>query len=102
MKFAWVVFFFLFVGAAGTSLVFYNQLKHSNREVRTLSIDPKVLEAKLAKEPPEWMTRQIQKDLAVYSSGITKKMIDDAFHGGRVEEFNLVRFTIQDGHISFS
>lgn len=92
----------LLVCALISSVVLYNQLKHAERQIKTIAIDPKVLHAKLMKEPPEWMIRQIKSDLNAYASGITKKMIDEAFSGGQIETFNLIRFTIKDGHITFS
>src|SRR5579872_4940449 len=99
MKYLTVALFILFAAASTTSFVLYNQLKHSQREIRTISVDPKLLHAKLAKQPPEWMLRQIRKDLSAYPTGITKQMLDDAFQGERVDTFNLVRFQIKDGHI---
>lgn len=102
MKYVSIFLFVLFAAASTTSFVLYNQVKHSQKVIRTISVDPKILEAKLAKAPPEWMLRQIRKDLSAYSKGITKQMIDDAFYGERINTFNLVRFTIQNGHITFS
>lgn len=100
MKYVTLLLSLLFLAAATTSVVFHNRLKHAKTQV--IAVDPIILGAKLLKEPPEWMVRQIRKDLSAYSSGITKKMIDDAFYGKRIETFNLVRFTIQEGHVSFS
>lgn len=102
MKYLSILLLVLFAATSTTSFVLYNQLKHSQKEIRTLSVDPKILQAKLTKQPPEWMVRQIRKDLSAYSGGITKQMIDAAFHGERIDTFNLVRFTIQNGHIAFS
>ncbi len=82
------------------ALVFYNRLKHAERGVKTLEINPEILAAKLKNPPPEWMVRQIQKDLAPFSEGITQRMIDEGFRGRKIHEFSLVRFTIQDRHIT--
>lgn len=102
MKYISAVLFVLFAAATTVSFVLNNQLKHSQKEIRTISVDPKILQAKLNRTPPEWMIRQIRKDLSAYPNGITKQMIDDAFQGERIETFSLVRFSIKDGHIAFS
>ncbi len=102
MKFLTYLFLFLFAAATVTSVIFYNQVKHATRQIKTMQIDPAVLEKKLNSEPPAWMLKQIQSDLNAYSSGITKQMIDEAFSGGRIETFSLVRFTIKNGHIAFA
>lgn len=102
MKLIAFLFFFLFAAATTTSVILYNQLKHSQKDVSTISIDIGVFQKKLTAEPPAWMLKQIRADLCAYSSGITKQMIDAGFSGKRIEEFSLVRFTIQDGHITFA
>ncbi len=102
MKYAVVILFALFSGSLVTSVALYNQLKHATKEVRTISINSKILQEKLKQEPPEWMVRQIRKDLSHYSSGITKELLGNAFYGNRVATFSLVRFIIEDGHITFS
>lgn len=96
------IFFILFATATGTSVILYNQLKRTDRNVKTISINPSVLQKKLEAEPPSWMLKQIRNDLSTYSSGITKQMLDEAFSGKRIEHFSLLRFTIRDGHISFA
>jgi hypothetical protein len=102
MKYLSLVLFVLLAGATTTSFVLFNQLKHSQKEIRTIDIDPNILHAKLASQPPEWMLKQIRKDLSAYPKGITKQMLDDAFQGERIKTFSLVRFTLKEGHISFS
>lgn len=102
MKFFSALLFFLFAASLGTSVIFYNELKHSQRKIKTIAIDPHILQKKLASEPPAWMLKQIHSDLKHYSSGISKSMIEEAFSGKKIEEFSLVRFTIKEGHISFA
>ncbi|OGN60282.1 MAG: hypothetical protein A3D96_05575 [Chlamydiae bacterium RIFCSPHIGHO2_12_FULL_44_59] len=99
----WLAFFLIVsIATSSTTCMFYNKLKQKTREIRTLSIRPVVLKKKLQKDPPRWMIDQIENDLAAYSSGITKEMLDRAFCGDKVDTFSLVRFSIQRGHISFS
>jgi hypothetical protein len=102
VKYVVAFLFCLAVGATSFAFVFHNRYKHSLREIHTLCINPKVLEEKLGKAPPAWMMRQIQKDLAPLASGISKEMIDEGFYGKKIEQFSLVRFTIQDGHITIA
>jgi hypothetical protein len=93
---------FLFAAAVVSVFVLYNQLKIAKKDIHTIAIDPVILEKKLAQEPPKWMIEQIEKDLAPFQSGITREMLDHAFRGKKVDRFSLIRFTIQNGHISFS
>jgi hypothetical protein len=79
-----------------------NQLKHARKEIKTIVFDPEILQEKLSKKPPEWMVRQIQKDLAPYAAGISREVIDGAFNGKVIESNSLVRFTIKDSHIAFA
>lgn len=102
MKFSFAALLFLFAASLGTSIIFYSELKHSQRKIKTIAIDPNILQKKLASEPPAWMLKQIRSDLLHYSSGISKSMIEEAFSGKKIEEFSLVRFTIKEGHISFA
>lgn len=100
----YIIGFLLFIAAltTTTTFVFYNKLKLKTRVVRTIAINPTVFKKKLMKDPPEWMLKQIKTDLAVYSSGITKPMLDLAYYGEKVDTFNLVRFFVQEGRISFT
>lgn len=102
MKILAVLFFLLASITTTSSFVLYNQLKHAQRQVKIIQIDPKILKEKLSKKPPEWMVKQISNDLKMYRSGITKEMIDSAFSGRKINTFSLVRFTIKEGHITFS
>lgn len=90
---------FSLLSGSGT-WIFYNKYKHATRKVQKIPIDPVCFRKKLLKAPPEWMEKQIEKDLAPYRKGITKKMLDEAFRGEKVERFNLIRFFIEKKHIS--
>jgi len=90
-------------GASTGAFIFYNKWQHAVRDVHTIVADPKALKAKLEAGAPEWMVSQIREDLKPYAaSGITKNMVDAAFAGERIKDFGLIRFTIQDGHITFA
>lgn len=102
MKYFIAILLCLFSAATGAAIYFYSQAKHYRRSFRTIELDPLVLQKKLNGTPPAWMLKQIQTDLSVYSSGITKQMIDEGFSGKKIEDFSLVRFTIKDGHIAFA
>ncbi len=93
---------FLFTASVGASLILHNQLKHSKKATKTMEIDTKILEQKLAADPPAWMLKQIRKDLSAYSEGITKQKLDEGFSGKRIEDFSLIRFTIQEEHVTFA
>lgn len=97
-----IVLSVLLLAAAAYSLVLSNQLKRAKKEITTISINPLVLKEKLAKQPPEWMIEQIDRDLRPYASGITLKMLNEAFLGDKIRKFSLVRFKITDGHLTFS
>ncbi len=92
----------LCVAAVITSLFFSNKLRQATRDVKRIVVDQEVWKKKLEGQPPEWMMRQIQKDLSTYASGITKKMLDEAYKGEKISTFNLIRFQIADGYIAFS
>ncbi|MBU6383829.1 MAG: hypothetical protein KGQ49_00295 [Verrucomicrobia bacterium] len=92
--------FCLFVAASVVAIHFYSEAKHLQKNLKTIELDPVVLQRKLQEEPPAWMLEQIRSDLSAYPSGITKAMIDEGFSGKRIEDFNLVRFTIKEGHIT--
>lgn len=94
--------FFLLVAVTAYSFVLSNQLKRAKKEITTISIDPLVFKEKLAKKPPEWMVKQIDRDLSSYSNGITSAMLDQAFLGDKIRAYSLVRFKITNGHLAFS
>ena len=94
--------FFCLLAALSYALVLSNQLKRATKEITTISIDPLVLKEKLSAEPPEWMQKQIDRDLSSYSLGLTSAMLDQAFLGDKIRAFSLVRFKIKNGHLSFS
>ncbi len=102
MRILFVILALIASFTTGSTVVFYNKLKHVDRQVRTISVSEDRFREKLQKAPPEWMMQQIAKDLAPFSSGITKQMLDSAFCGEKIKAFSLIRFTIQDGHIAFS
>ena len=97
MKYLIAFLLSLSVALTSVSFVFYNKIKHVQKEVDTLAIDPKILEEKLAKEPPEWMIRQIRNDLAPYASGITRQMIDESFYGKKTQRCQIGSTLVADG-----
>ena len=56
---------------------------------------------KLSSPPPEWMLEQIRADLAPFAT-ISRPMIDSLFQGERIRKYNLIRFRIENRHLSFS
>ena len=92
----------LLIGAAVYISILSHQLKKAKGEISTISIDSAVLKEKLAKAPPAWMVKQIEKDLNPYASGISKTLLDEGFKGDKIDAFHLIRFTISQGHLSFS
>jgi hypothetical protein len=78
------------------------QGKYMKKEIETIVIDNKMLRDKLKKEPPQWMRERIEKDLKAYPLGITSSMLDEVFRGEKIKRFNLIRFTIEEGHIAFA
>lgn len=98
-----IIFLMLLSSAASTGcFVFYNKYKHQAKPIRSIKINATRLKKKLQKEPPAWMVKQIESDLKAYQSGITKQMLDKAFSGDRINTFQLIRFQIQGGFLSFS
>ena len=60
-------------------------------------LDAELFREKLGVKAPEWMLRQIQKDLEpFFEGGITPQMIQETFNGKRVYQHRLIRFTIKD------
>lgn len=103
MKFLTTLLATLLAVTTTLSIVFYNDGKRKHKEIKSMPLVSAVLQKKIAAEPPAWMLAQIRKDLSSYvASGITKSMLDEAFSGAKIEHFSLIRFLIQDGHITFA
>jgi hypothetical protein len=64
-----------------------------------ISLDQEKLQKKLREDPPQWMSERIRKDLLPYASGIPSSMIDQAFHGPRILQYKLMRFSVVNGSI---
>lgn len=78
-------------------------LRHYTKEEPPIGIDQKRFQEKLKQDPPDWMMKQIHKDLSLFADqGITRKIIDETFCGKRIEKYSLVRFTITDGYLIVS
>lgn len=68
-----------------------------------ISINEELFQQKISQPPPRWMITQIEKDLAPFAkSKITSEMIEHFFRGDRIARYHLARFTIQNGHLSYS
>lgn len=74
------------------------EMRKSKRFTVKIDLDEELLRQKIASPAPEWMLRQIRKDLEPFAEkGITHQMIHDNFQGKRSEVHGLTRFTIKDG-----
>jgi len=94
--------FLLLVATTLTSFTLRNQLRQAKKEIKTIVVNPDLLQRKLNAPIPAWMQQQVKKDLANFPYGITRSMLDQSFLGNRIHQYSLVRFSITDGHISFS
>ncbi|MBS0625061.1 MAG: hypothetical protein JSS32_03335 [Verrucomicrobia bacterium] len=92
----------LLIASVIYTITISHSLKKARGDISTISIDSELLKAKLAEEPPKWIVKQIEEDLAPYASGISKDLLDRAFRGEKISTYNLVRFSIHDRHLSFS
>lgn len=68
-----------------------------------LRVNEEVLRQKLAHATPQWMVEQIDKDLKPFQEkGISMEKLDPRFRGQRIEDLNVVRFTVSNRHLSFA
>jgi hypothetical protein len=92
------IFLSLFIVATITLSI---TLKHYKKKPKSIAIDRELMNQKSANEPPDWMVKQISKDLLPFSKdGISKQLIDGLFSGDRISKYSLIRFTIQNGHLN--
>ena len=74
-----------------------NEEKSKKTFSANVPINDELLREKLQKSPPEWMLRQIRKDLGPFSEkGITPQMVQDTFNVKRPHKKEFFRFTIRD------
>jgi hypothetical protein len=98
-----VTTFFLLVAALLTHAALHYRHKCKHRFDVAIPIQKELFKEKMAQGPADWMMQQIKADLSSYEkTGITKSMLDQLFRGQQIQTLSLVRFTIVDGHISFS
>src|SRR5579862_7843623 len=89
---------FVFLCIAVTVLI-YKLKEEKSKKLFSVNvpINDDLFRQKLQKSPPEWMLKQIRKDLEpFFEKGITPQMIQDTFNGKRIREHGLIRFTIKD------
>ncbi len=68
-------------------------LQHYKKTAKPIVIDRRLLEQKIAAQPPDWMLNRIKIDLARFSEqGISREIIDDLFQGERISKYSLIRF----------
>jgi hypothetical protein len=78
-------------------------LRHNKKNLSPILVDREILHQKLQHPPPEWMLERIKTDLAPFSKqGISLSNIDDLFRGKTISQYSLIRFSIQNGRLSFS
>ncbi len=83
----------------------HHNKRHRFREAQKnqVAFDANLFLKKLHEEAPDWMSKQIQQDLALYAeTGISKELLDTAFVEDRISACMLVRFHIKNGHLSCS
>ncbi|HSX11595.1 MAG TPA: glycosyl transferase family 90 [Chlamydiales bacterium] len=77
--------------------------RKSKRFSVNIDLNEELFRQKVAAPAPEWMLRQIRKDLEPFAKQrITSQMIDENFHGKRSEEHGLNRFTVKNGWLTVS